>query len=199
MTSLRAVCVYCGSRKGKDPAYEAAAKALGQALAARGVRLVYGGGGIGLMGVLARTVLDAGGEVTGIIPGFLRDREVEFDAVQDLVVVETMHERKQRMFDEADAFIVLPGGIGTLEETVEMLTWAQLDAHKKPIVLVDVAGYWRPLLALLEHLVERGFAAASVHQLWQVVSGPEEALARIDRLLAERGSPHKATQSPEVL
>ncbi|NWG46621.1 MAG: TIGR00730 family Rossman fold protein [Alphaproteobacteria bacterium] len=200
MAELGAVCVYCGSNKGRKPAYEAAARTLGRSLAAEGIGLVYGGGGIGLMGVVARSVLEAGGHVTGIIPGFLREREAKFDAVTDLHVVETMHERKQLMFDRADAFVVLPGGIGTLEETIEMLTWAQLQAHAKPILLLNVDGYWTPLVALLDHVVAEGFARPSVHDLWHVITHAEDVVPTLRRLCARPREPlAPAAGGPEVL
>ena len=178
------VCVYCGSRTGADPIYAQSAETLGRAMSAEGVRLVYGGGGIGIMGIIATAVADAGGEVMGIIPRFLRDREVQFTRAHELVVTETMHERKQRMFEESDAFVVLPGGIGTLEETIEILTWCQLGSHAKPILLVNVKGYWDPLLALIEHVVREGFASNATQALWTVVNGPDQVLPTARRLIA---------------
>ncbi|MFK7793265.1 MAG: TIGR00730 family Rossman fold protein [Devosiaceae bacterium] len=157
MTKLSSVCVYCGSRTGQNPAYEAAAQALGQALAGTDIRLVYGGGSVGLMGTVARACLDAGGKVTGVIPKFLEEREVMLRRVEDLVITEDMHERKRRMFDEADAFVALPGGIGTLEEVVEMITWAQLGRHKKPVLLADIGGFWGPLTELMDHMIDEEF------------------------------------------
>lgn len=157
MSTLTSVCVYCGSRTGESPTYQEAAQQLGKALAANGLRLVYGGGSVGLMGTVARAALDAGGEVTGVIPRFLEEREVMLRRVENLVITDDMHERKRRMFDEADAFVALPGGIGTLEEVVEMITWAQLGRHKKPVLLADVGGFWGPLTELLDHMVGEGF------------------------------------------
>lgn len=157
MSTLTSVCVYCGSRTGESPTYQEAAQQLGNALAANGLRLVYGGGSVGLMGTVARAALDAGGEVTGVIPRFLEEREVMLRRVENLVITDDMHERKRRMFDEADAFVALPGGIGTLEEVVEMITWAQLGRHKKPVLLADVGGFWGPLTELLDHMVGEGF------------------------------------------
>jgi uncharacterized protein (TIGR00730 family) len=151
------VCVYCGSNIGTDPAYAAAARTLGAAMAEAGIGLVYGGGGLGLMGELARSVLAGGGRVTGIIPAFLSEKERMLRAADELVVVEDMHQRKKLMFDKSDAFVALPGGIGTLEELVEQLTWAQLGRHTKPIVLVNVGGFWEPLLALFRHMSEEAF------------------------------------------
>lgn len=156
-THLSSVCVYCGSSFGSDPAHEAAATRLGHLIADAGLRLVYGGGSVGLMGTVARAVMDAGGAVTGVIPQFLQDREVMLDAVEDLIITDNMHERKQLMFQKADAFIALPGGIGTLEEAVEMMTWAQLGQHRKPVLLADINGFWSPLLELLDHMRAQGF------------------------------------------
>lgn len=157
MAKLEKICVYCGSGAGTDPAYAQAARTLGQSMANHGIDLVYGGGSVGLMGITAQSVLDHGGEVTGIIPGFLRDREVMLDSVQTLVITEDMHERKRRMFDCAQAFVALPGGIGTLEELVEMLTWAQLGQHRKPVLLANINGFWDPLMSLLDHMREDQF------------------------------------------
>lgn len=154
---LRNVCVYCGSAPGDDPRYAAAAKALGQALVQADLGLVYGGGANGLMGIVARSVLEAGGRVTGIIPDFLEKRELMLREAQDLVVVPDMHTRKRIMFERADAFVALPGGVGTLEELVEQLTWVQLGRHRKPVLIADVGGFWRPLLALFAHMRDSGF------------------------------------------
>ena len=138
MTDIRSLCVFCGSRKGADPAYEAAARRLGEIIAEQGIHLVYGAGGIGLMGVLAETVLARGGRVTGIIPDFLMKYEVGDPGLTELIVVESMHQRKARMFEMSDGFVVLPGGLGTLDETFEIVTWKQLRQHSKPIVVADV-------------------------------------------------------------
>ncbi|MCT4655315.1 MAG: TIGR00730 family Rossman fold protein [Cohaesibacter sp.] len=157
MANLKRICVYCGSGAGTDPAYAAAAKVLGQSLAEHEIELVYGGGSIGLMGITAQSVIDHGGKVTGIIPGFLKEREVMLDAAHELIITEDMHERKRKMFDCAQAFVALPGGIGTLEELVEMLTWAQLGQHKKPVLLANINGFWDPLISLLDHMREEEF------------------------------------------
>jgi uncharacterized protein (TIGR00730 family) len=149
---IRRICVYCGSGPGTDPAYVEAARAFGKILAGNGIGLVYGGGGNGMMGTLARAVRDNGGAVTGIIPEFLTEREHALRTGQELIVTRDMHERKQKMFEMADAFVALPGGVGTLEEIVEQMTWAQLGRHKKPILLANIAGFWEPLRALLEHM-----------------------------------------------
>jgi uncharacterized protein (TIGR00730 family) len=152
MATLNQVCVYCGSGAGEDPAYAESARILGRALAKARIRLVYGGGSVGLMGIIARAVLDEGGEVTGIIPHFLEKRERVFPDVSEMILTEDMHERKMAMFERADAFVALPGGIGTLEEYVEQLTWVQLGQHRKPILLANIAGFWQPLIDLLDHM-----------------------------------------------
>lgn len=157
ISRLRSVCVYCGSGPGKDPAYGEAADRLGQDLASRGISLVYGGGSLGLMGRVAQSVLTSGGSVTGIIPQFLSEKERMLRDVQELIVVDDMHQRKRLMFDRSDAFVALPGGIGTLEELVEQLTWAQLGQHKKPIILANIKGFWQPFLTLLGHMRDEAF------------------------------------------
>jgi hypothetical protein len=152
MSAIRTVCVYCGSGPGTDPAFVAAARALGKILAENRVRLVFGGGSLGLMGALANSVLDHGGDVTGVIPEFLTAREHTLKRAQEVIVTRDMHERKRIMFERADAFVALPGGIGTLEETIEQMTWAQLGRHKKPILLANIGGFWDPLCVLLDHM-----------------------------------------------
>ena len=154
---LRNICVYCGSASGGDPMFQEAARTLGIALADNDIGLVYGGGGRGLMGTLARAVLEAGGHVTGIIPDFLTDTDRLLTEAQEHIVVPDMHTRKRLMFERADAFVALPGGIGTLEELVEQMTWVQLDRHTKPVLIADIGGFWRPLLGLLDHMRQRGF------------------------------------------
>ena len=168
MPSIRALCVYCGSSGAVAPAYREAASALGASLANAGIEIVFGGGRVGLMGLLADAALANGGRVTGIIPARLRDAELAHPSVSELVIVASMHERKQRMAERADAFAVLPGGIGTLDETFEILSWKQLGLHDKPIFLVDIDGYWARLRGLLEDIVERGFAAPRTRDLLQV-------------------------------
>jgi hypothetical protein len=157
MAKLKNVCVYCGSAKGGNPAYLQAARALGTTLAREKIRLVYGGGGIGMMGEVARAVEKAGGKVLGIIPDFLVAREHADQAAREIVTVRDMHERKRAMFEHADAFVALPGGIGTLEELVEQLAWVQLGRHKKPVLLANVLGFWEPLLVLFKHLGAEGY------------------------------------------
>ena len=167
ISPLRNVCVYCGSASGDDPRYGDAARALGIALAKADLGLVYGGGNNGLMGMVARSVLEAGGRVTGIIPDFLEKRELMLREAQDLVIVPDMHTRKRMMFERADAFVALPGGVGTLEELVEQLTWVQLGRHRKPVLIADVGGFWRPLLLLFAHMRDSGFIRqdSEVHYL----------------------------------
>lgn len=157
MNTIKTVCVYCGSGPGTDPQFMQAATDLGKILAERGIGLVYGGGSIGLMGAVATSVLDHGGHVTGIIPDFLTTREHALTRVQEMIVTKDMHERKQLMFERSDAFVALPGGIGTLEEIVEQMTWAQLGQHTKPILLANIGGFWDPMLALVAHMRQTAF------------------------------------------
>src|SRR6266853_4677202 len=169
MQNILRLCVYCGSSGAVDEQYREAASELGARLAAAGIGLVYGGGRVGLMGLLADAVLVAGGEVTGIIPSRLRDAELAHHGVTELVVVDSMHERKRLMAEKADAFAILPGGVGTLDEMFEIVSWKQLELHHKPILVVDVAGYWAPLRALLDHIVAQVFARPETRRLLQVV------------------------------
>ncbi|WP_298103522.1 TIGR00730 family Rossman fold protein [Bradyrhizobium sp.] len=152
MSKIKTVCVYCGSGAGTNPRFIESARALGKVLAENGVRLVYGGGSVGMMGAVATSVLDHGGTVTGIIPGFLTAKENALKRVQEMIVTPDMHERKRLMFEHSDAFVALPGGIGTLEELVEQLTWQQLGRHAKPVLLANIDGFWEPLLALIAHM-----------------------------------------------
>ncbi len=168
------ICVYCGSGPGKNPAYIKAANTLGTAMAKRGIGLVYGGGSLGLMGEVARGVLTAGGRVTGIIPQFLSGREHMLRDVQELIVVDDMHQRKRLMFERSDAFVALPGGIGTLEELVEQLTWAQLGRHQKPIVLANIDKFWQPFLGLLGHMRDESFIRAGLEVRFVTVDTAEE-------------------------
>jgi hypothetical protein len=164
---IRTVCVYCGSGAGTNPKFTEAAVQFGRLLAEAGIGLVYGGGAVGLMGAVATAVLDHGGHVTGIIPEFLTQREHKMTRVQDMIVTRNMHERKQLMFERSDAFVAFPGGIGTLEELVEQLTWAQLGRHSKPILMANIDGFWEPLLGLIDHMRETEFIrpGLSVHLL----------------------------------
>jgi len=156
-SKIRKVCVYCGSSPGTDPAYVEAARAFGQILAENGIGLVYGGGAVGMMGAVAKAVLDHGGAVTGIIPEFLIAREHALRGSHELIVTRDLHARKQLMFEHADAFVAMPGGIGTLEELVEQLTWAQLGRHRKPVLVADIGGFWQPLCALIDHMKKLEF------------------------------------------
>ena len=173
---MRTVCVYCGSGFGTDPVFEAAARALGRHLAEAGIALVYGGGNVGLMGTVARAVLDHGGHVTGIIPDFLKSRERMLDDVQETIVVSDMHTRKKLMFDRSDAFVAMPGGIGTLEELVEQMTWSQLGQHAKPILLLSVADFWAPFLGLLDHMRRTGFIREGLDLSYLVAEAPEQVV-----------------------
>jgi uncharacterized protein (TIGR00730 family) len=175
MQLIRSICVYCGSGTGADPAFAAAARTLGDAR----IGLVYGGGRIGLMGEVARSVLAAGGKVTGIIPEFLKARELMLPEAQELHVVPDMHTRKRMMFEMADAFIALPGGIGTLEELVEQMTWAQLGRHEKPILIANINGFWKPLLSLLAHMRGNGFVRTGLDVRYLVAERIEDALEMI--------------------
>lgn len=162
MNTIRSVCVYCGSGPGANPRFVEAATAFGRLLAENNIRLVYGGGTIGLMGAVARAVLDHGGHVTGVIPEFLKAREKATGDAHELIVTPDMHTRKQIMFDRADAFVALPGGVGTLEELVEQLTWAQLGRHRKPILIVNIDGFWEPFLKLIDHMRDMAFIRAGL-------------------------------------
>ena len=156
-TPFKTICVYCGSAGGTDPAYLAAARQFGALLAGAGIGLVYGGGGRGMMGAIARAVIDNGGHVTAIIPDFLTDHDAMLIEAQEHIVVPDMHTRKRLMFERSDGFVALPGGIGTLEELVEQMTWIQLERHTKPVLIADIGGFWRPLLSLFEHMREKAF------------------------------------------
>ena len=191
MAPVKNVCVYCGSGFGGDPAFADAARRLGTSLARAGVKLVYGGGNVGLMGTVAGATLDAGGHVTGIIPDFLKSRERMLDAVQETIVVSDMHTRKKLMFDRADAFVAMPGGIGTLEELVEQLTWAQLGQHRKPILLLSVNGFWDPLITLIDHMRGQGFIREGLDLSYLIGDDPDRVVERLEAALAEAGpAPH---------
>jgi uncharacterized protein (TIGR00730 family) len=179
MSKINAVCVYCGSSRGTDPAFVEAAQNFGKILAENRIRLIYGGGSIGLMGALAEAVLTHGGEVTGIIPEFLTLRERPRRLAQELVVTRDMHERKRKMFERADGFVALPGGIGTLEELVEQLTWAQLGRHRKPILIANINRYWDPLLTLVAHMREQEFMPEALRVNFLVAKRVEEILPKL--------------------
>jgi uncharacterized protein (TIGR00730 family) len=183
MSKIRKICVYCGSSPGTDPAYVQAARAFGEILAKNGIGLVYGGGTVGIMGELAKAVAKHGGAVNGIIPDFLVAREHAVKSTQGLIVTRDMHERKRRMFEMADAFVALPGGVGTLEEIVEQMTWAQLGRHKKPILLASIAGFWEPLCALLDHMKTLQFIRGDLSFDLLVANKVEEILPMLQKAL----------------
>ena len=176
MEKIRSVAVYCGASDGAEPVYRQAAAELGTYLAENGIRLVYGGGRVGLMGIVADAAFRAGGEVFGVIPEFLESRERGNPNVTKLITVSSMHERKQRMFELSDGFAALPGGIGTVDETIEVMTWRQLGLHDRPIAILDIGGYWRPLRELLDSIVSRGFAKAAIRDLYVTVEKVEDLL-----------------------
>ena len=169
MGQIKKVCVYCGSGSGVNPNFAKAANILGKDLANRGIGLVYGGGSLGLMGEVARATLEAGGHVTGIIPEFLSAKEHMLKEVQELIVTDSMHERKQYMFAKSDAFVALPGGAGTLDELIEQVTWSQLNQHNKPIIIANIDNYWKPLLELLRHMSQETFIRPGLEVSFKVV------------------------------
>jgi uncharacterized protein (TIGR00730 family) len=180
MATVQSLCVYCGSAGRVSETYRQAARDLGAALARHRIELIYGGGRVGLMGLCADATMAAGGRVTGIIPRHLHDIEVGHHGVTRLLVTENMHERKRLMFELSDAFAVLPGGLGTLDETFEIITWRQLGLHDKPIVVIDVEGYWQPFQAMVQHIVEHGFARPNVLSLFKVVPTIEAAFEALE-------------------
>lgn len=184
MTTNQYICVYCGSGPGLNPAYVEAARTLGAALAAEGIGLVYGGGSLGLMGELARATLKGGGRVIGVIPDFLVQRERMLTDVSELIVTANMHERKMTMFEKADGFVALPGGMGTLEELIEISTWAQLDRHAKPIILANIENYWALLIQLLAHMRAEQFIRAGLEVQFDVVNSAEAIIPAFRRRLA---------------
>lgn len=183
------ICVFCGSSPRVDERYKQAAIELGRRIAEAGCTLVYGGGKVGLMGLLADAALSAGGSVVGVIPDFLRELEVGHGAVTELVVTDSMHSRKREMYERSDAFVTLPGGLGTLDETLEVLTWTQLQLSAKPIVLVDVAGYWRPLIDLVDHIVREGFARPENQASFKVIDRVEDVLPALATLTVPETDP----------
>jgi uncharacterized protein (TIGR00730 family) len=180
MKEITSLCVFCGSKAGDNPAYAETAEALGRAMGERKIRLVYGGGRIGIMGIVAQAVYDAGGPITGVIPDFLMQLEVGNELGGDLVITESMHTRKARMFELSDAVIVLPGGLGTLDEAFEIITWKQLRQHDKPIVLVNVAGYWDPFVALVDSIIAGGFAHEKARELFTVVDSVDAVFPALE-------------------
>ncbi|MGX8831277.1 LOG family protein [Brucella abortus] len=187
MFEIRSICVYCGSSTGQNPLYREAGLALGRSIAEHGIRLVYGGGTRGIMGAVAQGVMEAGGEVTGIIPTFLLDKEASFERTKELselIIVDDMHERKHLMFQRSDAFVTLPGGIGTVEEIVEMMTWAQLGKHRKPMVFANINNFWQPMLALLDHMRAEGFIHTA-HQVQPLIVDKAEDI--VPAIIAANG------------
>ncbi|MCC3860836.1 TIGR00730 family Rossman fold protein [Pseudemcibacter aquimaris] len=182
MTKIKSICVYCGSRPGNKNSFTDLAKNTGKILAENNIKLVYGGGNVGLMGVIATSVMDHGGNVHGIIPGHLDKTEKSHDDISKLTIVDNMHQRKRMMFDHSDAFLVLPGSIGTLDETIEAITWAQLKLHDKPIVLLNHEGYWDPFMDLLNNIIKNEFTAPETMNLFHVVDTPEEVLPLLETL-----------------
>lgn len=194
MSTINNICVYCGSGDGHDPVYRDSADAFGRLLAENGIGLVYGGGSLGLMGAVAKSVLRHGGHVTGIIPQFLTEREKMLRDVQKLIVTDDMHERKRLMFDHADAFVALPGGIGTLEETVEMLTWSQLGRHQKPILLANIDGFWDPLCRLFDHMLDQAFIREGLMVRYLVVDDVEDIIPKVRAAVAHLSAPTESEQ-----
>jgi uncharacterized protein (TIGR00730 family) len=179
MATIRSICVYCGSSPGKDPAFINTARAFGKIMAENGVTLVYGGGSHGLMGAVGTGVIENGGKVIGVIPEFLKSREQMLPDASEMIVTDNMHARKQIMFERADAFVALPGGIGTLEELIEQLTWLQLGRHNKPILFANVNGFWNPLVELLNHMKKNGFIHSDLKFEYGVADKVEDILPQL--------------------
>jgi uncharacterized protein (TIGR00730 family) len=198
MSQIRKVCVYCGSSAGTDPAFVAAATRLGEVLAEAGIGLVYGGGSAGLMGALAKSMHARGGEIVGIIPEFLKAKENMFRGASEIVVTRGMHDRKQLMFERSDAFVALPGGIGTLEELVEQLTWAQLGRHKKPILIANLKGFWDGLLAVFEHMSRAGYIHSGPRLSYVVVDNVEDIVPALKAAAAAVSEDEKAGEKATV-
>jgi len=198
MSEIRTICVYCGSGPGGDPAYMAEAARFGELMARAGVGLVYGGGSRGLMGAVASAVLANGGHVTGIIPDFLQTKEKTQTGAQEIIITPDMHKRKQIMFERADAFVALPGGIGTLEELVEQLTWKQLGQHPKPILIANIAGFWNPLLALIDHMAQAGFIHTQ-HQFNYLITESVDEILPMLRAAAAVVTEAEKQGKPEVV
>jgi uncharacterized protein (TIGR00730 family) len=195
-----AICVYCGSGDGRDPRYRAAAETLGRLIAEGGHSLVYGGGNVGLMGAVSRAVKVHGGRVAGIIPHFLLTKEKLSGDLDEVLLVDDMHQRKMAMFEKADAFVALPGGIGTLEELVEQMTWAQLGRHGKPIVIADIGGFWRPFMDILAHMRMEGFIRDGLEVRTLTAEKTEDILPMIEAWIARHGKGEaKADWSPKQM
>jgi uncharacterized protein (TIGR00730 family) len=196
-SKIRKICVYCGSGPGTDPAFVESARAFGAILAKNGVGLVFGGGAVGLMGAIAKSVLDHGGSVTGIIPEFLVAREHAMRDTDNLIVTRDMHERKRKMFEMADAFVAMPGGIGTLEEVVEQITWVQLGRHRKPILLANIKNFWEPLCALIDHMKSLEFIREDLSFDLLVADRVEDILPKLQR--AAESVPPEEKEMPAVI
>ncbi|MGB7335975.1 MAG: TIGR00730 family Rossman fold protein [Salaquimonas sp.] len=186
MSKIKSICVYCGSQPGNHPVYAEAARVLGKDMASNNIRLVYGGGGSGIMGEVARAVKANHGEITGIIPEFLIPKERgnlgaggRGDELGEVIITKDMHERKTQLFERSDAFVALPGGIGTLEEVVEIMTWAQLGRHSRPIVFANIEGFWNPMIDLMAHMAESGFIHTAGNLKPLIVNDPAEIVSRI--------------------
>ncbi len=184
MANIKSLCVYCGSSDRGRPAHHDAALRLGRIMAKAGIRLVYGGGRIGMMGRIADAVMERGGEVIGIIPQFLEQVEVGHSGVTQLIVTDNMHDRKQKMAEMSDAFLIMPGGLGTLEETFEILTWKQLGLHQKPIIIADIDGYWHHLTELIDHMIDESYAKPENRALFQVIDSIDELLPALSAMPA---------------
>jgi uncharacterized protein (TIGR00730 family) len=189
MTAIHSLAVFCGSRVGVNPAYAKAGRALGLGLGQAGIRLVFGGGRIGIMGVVADAILEAGGQVLGVIPEFLTQWEVAHENVTEMVVTDSMHTRKRRLYEESDAFLIMPGGLGTFDEAFEIITWRQLRLHDKPIILCNVAGSIEPFVATIDHAIAQGFADPACRRLFEVIEGVPGVLERLQTLPAGKGGP----------
>jgi len=197
ISKIRTICVYCGSSPGTDPAFVEAARAFGAVLASNGIRLVFGGGAVGIMGAIAKSVVHHGGKVTGIIPEFLVAREHAMRGADNLIVTRDMHERKRKMFEMADAFVALPGGIGTLEEVVEQITWVQLGRHRKPILLANIEGFWNPLCALIDHMKTLEFIRGDLNFDLLVADNVAEILPMLQKAAA--AVPEEEKEMPAVI
>lgn len=189
MSDIKSLCVYCGSSGNVDERFKQAARDMGKAMAENGIRLVYGGGHVGLMGIIADAVMGNGGEAIGIIPEHISAREVQHKGLTELHVVDSMHTRKQMMVDHSDAFLILPGGIGTLDETCEIMTWRQLGIHDKPIVIANINDYWTPFLKMIDHIVDQGFMRATDKRLVHEVTSLEDVLPTLKNVPAETFDP----------
>jgi uncharacterized protein (TIGR00730 family) len=194
---IRKICVYCGSGPGIDPAFVESARAFGAILAKNGVGLVFGGGSVGMMGAIAKSVLDHGGKVTGIFPEFLVAREHAMRGADNLIVTRDMHERKRKMFEMADAFVAMPGGIGTLEEVIEQMTWVQLGRHRKPILLANIKRFWEPLCALIDHMKNLEFIRADLNFDLLAADAVEDILPKLQKAAAS--VPREETEMPAII